>query len=378
LTGNSFLKIAPSELSACEGASGFLQSPFWGSFKARFGWKALAFRTEWAPAGVPPSAGGEAPAFRPLLVLHRALGPGFSFAYVPWGPELPGGGSCAWPDMEALAGALKPLLPRNTVFIRFDPPRRFTALPAERQWPRPGARMDAPSGTGTGKFRRARADVQPPDTVFIDLTQTEEALLGGMKNKWRYNVGLADRKGVAVRRLDPGSGELSQGLRTFYRIYRETAKRDGISIHGPDYYTALFELSARVPSAAAGLYLASHEGEDLAGIITLFRGPEAVYLYGASADHKRGLMAPYALQWRAMRDAKAAGCLYYDLFGIPPDENPAHPMAGLYRFKTGFGGTIFHRLGSWDYSYKPLLTGLYSMAEKTRKKIRDMKKRKKK
>jgi lipid II:glycine glycyltransferase (peptidoglycan interpeptide bridge formation enzyme) len=86
-------------------------------------------------------------------------------------------------------------------------------------------------------------------------------------------------------------------------------------------------------------------------------------------------MAPYALQWQAMRDAKASGCLFYDLYGIPPDENPDHPMAGLYLFKTGFGGTVVHRPGCWDYACRPVVTALYRAAEAARKKLRDAKKR---
>jgi lipid II:glycine glycyltransferase (peptidoglycan interpeptide bridge formation enzyme) len=185
-----------------------------------------------------------------------------------------------------------------------------------------------------------------------------------------------------VLRLAVGSlqtadtAEFRNKLEGYYKIYWETAERDGILIHGLEYYAALFEEAAR-SGVDIRLYMASHEGEDLAGIVTLFRGKEAVYLYGASANHKRNLMAPNALQWRAMRDAKAAGCGFYDLFGIAPNDDPNHPMAGLYRFKTGFGGRIVHRPGSWDYPYRPLVMALYSIAEKTRKKLWDLKKKKK-
>jgi lipid II:glycine glycyltransferase (peptidoglycan interpeptide bridge formation enzyme) len=207
----------------------------------------------------------------------------------------------------------------------------------------------------------------------VDLSLEETAILTGMKPKWRYNLGLAERRNVILRSVG-ASGPVREELEKFYALYGETARRDGISIHGPEYYTALFEEAAK-SNVDLRLYMASHEGEDIAGIITLFRGREGVYLYGASASHKRNLMAPYALQWRAMRDAKAAGCGFYDLFGIPPRADPEHPMAGLYRFKTGFGGKIIHRPGSWDYPYRPVARTLYHAAEWTRKKMWDSKKR---
>ncbi|MDR1238550.1 MAG: peptidoglycan bridge formation glycyltransferase FemA/FemB family protein [Treponema sp.] len=364
------LNISPAELSVCDGAASFLQSGFWGSFKARFGWEPSPFLVNW----------GTGPA-RPLLVIRRPLGPGLSFAYVPWGPELPedcsagdagpdagdaadgGGAENSWlaekrrNALETLACSLKPLLPGNTAFIRFDPP-----------WYSVGAGTAPPAPDKP--FVRAAADVQPPDTVIIDLAKDEDALLMEMKPKWRYNIRLAERKGLLIQRLD------EQGLEVFYALFEETARRDGIAVHSLDYYRALFELCRTYPGGGqeARLYLASHNGDPAAAIITLFRGDEAVYLYGASSDRNRNLMAPYLLQWRAMNDAKAAGCRFYDLFGIPPGEDPGHPMAGLYRFKTGFGGRIIHRPGSWDLAYRPLATGLFRAAESLRKSLMNAKK----
>jgi hypothetical protein len=307
-------------------------------------------------------------------VILRPLGPGLSFAYVPWGPELPeefsagaaGAGAAEavgtgeageakrQQALEALAAALKPLLPPHTAFIRFDPP-----------WHTQGA-GDAPPALDR-PFLRAAADVQPPDTVILDLAPEPEAILGAMKPKWRYNIGLAEKKGVAISREDQG------GLDTFYALLEETARRDGIAVHHIAYYRALFDHARNYPGAGQEirLYAARHEGDALGAIVTLFRGKDAVYLYGASSGHKRNLMAPYALQWKAISDARAAGCLFYDFFGIPPNEDPRHPMAGLYRFKTGFGGRIIHRPGSWDYVYKPLFYRLFRTAEGLRKSLRD-------
>ena len=337
--------------AACDDAASFLQSGFWGAFKARFGWEALAFRAVWENGEV-----------KPLLVLRRSLlsgplGRGISLAYIPWGPELPSEIKSAFQTedlarrtaLTELAEALKKLLPKDTAFIRFDPPWYSEELNAFSP-PLP--------------FTRSGADIQPPDTVLISLKEPMESILAGMKPKWRYNARLALKKGVKVRRA--GVEEIA----VFYDLLKETAGRDGIAIHGVEYYRTLLENTR--PDIR--LYLAEHEGDTLAGIVTLYREREAVYLYGASSEKKRSLMAPYALQVKAMEDAKEAGCEEYDLFGIPPDDDPSHPMAGLYRFKTGFGGRIIHRPGSWDFPCHPLLYRLFRGAESFRKKLRTMKK----
>ena len=342
-----FLKKA--DLSACDGAASFLQSGFWGTFKARFGWEALAFKLDWGPDQTEKP--GET---KTLLVLCRSLSRFFSLAYIPWGPELPADCSDRHAALKDLAAALKKQLPKDTAFIRFDPP-----------WFSEDA---APPDMGP-PFLRSGADIQPPDTVVIDLEQSMESIMEQMKPKWRYNARLAIKKGVNVRRA--GVEEID----VFYGLLEETAKRDGISIHSLEYYKALLELAASHSALKVRLYLAEHEGEILAGIVALFRGREAVYLYGASSDKKRNLMAPYALQIKAMEDAKDQGCREYDLFGIPPNEDPLHPMAGLYRFKTGFGGRIIHRPGSWDYPCRPMAYRLFRSAEILRKKLWTYKKK---
>jgi lipid II:glycine glycyltransferase (peptidoglycan interpeptide bridge formation enzyme) len=297
----------------------------------------------------------------PLLVMRRPLAFGISFAYVPWGPELPPDFSPTDKEKTAilreLALALKAFLPENTAFIRFDPP-----------WYTEGAETPAPPVYSP--FSRSAADVQPPDTVLLDLRPPEEDILKQMKSKWRYNIKLAEKRGVQVRCTG------AQGLEKFYTLFRETAGRDGLSIHSMDYYQSLFAHCAEYPGQELRLYLAEYNGKTLAANIVLFRNSIATYLYGASSDQDRNLMASYALQWKAIEDAKAAGCTQYDLFGIPPSADPAHPMAGLYLFKTGFGGRIIHRPGSWDFAYKPLVRRFFTAAESLRKGFRTMKKKK--
>jgi lipid II:glycine glycyltransferase (peptidoglycan interpeptide bridge formation enzyme) len=309
-----------------------------------------------------------------------------TIAYVPHGPETAalsaaggsqaGGKNPAASDVPAGPATLATIgseLSRQTsphpTFIRFDLPQ---------EGPRgetPGAEGGRPDGLRAGDLcfeelrnqglRRAPVDVQPPSTVLIDLDPEEEEILAGMKSKTRYNVRLAGKRGVSVREgvVRPrGDDDLSR----WYGLYRETAARDRIAIHAEAYYRALFETAALFPDVDLSLLVAEHEGDFLAGIIVLRYGEAATYVYGASSNHKRNLMAPYGLQWEAMRRAKISGARRYDLFGIPPADDPAHPMHGLYRFKTGFGGRIVHRLGAWDYPVSRGAYALYRGAEAAR------------
>ena len=353
MKNEGFIKeIKTADLSVCADADTFLQSSMWGEFKSRFGWKPNAFLIKWE--------GGEE---KPLLAISRKIAPGFSFVYVPWGPELPND----FPSDKKhfalceLAVKLKKYLLKKTVFIRFDPP-----------WYDENSAMFSGDEAQTFLFtglKRPAADIQPPDTVLVDISLPAEKILENMKPKWRYNISLAEKKGVIVKACG------AEDLETFYSLLKETSKRDGILIHGIDYYKTLFELCETEKDEKLNLYIASHEEQAIAAIAVLFRKDCATYLYGASSDKKRNLMPSYALQWKAMQDAKEAGCKIYDLFGIPPDDNPNHPMAGLYRFKTGFGGQVVHRPGSWDYPYKTFFYSLFNLAEKARKKMRDRKKR---
>jgi lipid II:glycine glycyltransferase (peptidoglycan interpeptide bridge formation enzyme) len=303
--------------------SSFLQSPLWARFKADAGWRGRAF-----------SAYRGAKEFS-FLVLERGLGRLGNLAYVPHGPSFDPGTEDRGPFLAALSRELSGVLDPATIAIRWDPP-----------WYDPSGSAPLPLSP---HLRRAVTEVQPPDTVIIDLSSGPEAVLGAMKPKWRYNVRLAEKKGVVVELVG------IESLHEWYGLYQVTAQRDRISIHPEAYYSRLLELALPGSIPEARLYMArSKEGSLLAGIICVFQGEDAVYLYGASSNEGRELMPAYALQWRAMKDAMAMGCTRYDLFGIPPADDPSHPMHGLWRFKTGFGGMVIHRQGAWDYPLKPL------------------------
>ena len=320
-----------------------LQTAYWGRLKSQFGWEPFAFRFSH------PTLSDAVP----FLVLVRRFGFGFSLAYFPHGPEIPAAtvGTLAKVKLlEELSKSLREYLPNKCLFLRFDLP--WTG-DAHGTLPLPFAES----------FIKAPVDIQPSSTVLLDLSVSEEEILGQMKSKSRYNIRLALKKGVNVRAYG------KEMVDVWYAMYKETAKRDRIVVHSLDYYRALFSTAAERPADSPAIHLLMAEIDEIpvAGIILALHGHRATYLFGASTKIKRNFMPAFALQWEAIRVAKAAGCTAYDLFGIPPNDNPSHPMHGLYRFKTGFGGAIEHRVGCWDYPYIKPLYNVYRLLETSRK-----------
>jgi lipid II:glycine glycyltransferase (peptidoglycan interpeptide bridge formation enzyme) len=337
----------------------FLQTPFWAQFKGAHGWKPLFFimnGTSVAPLVQSPS-NTEQTQDALLTVLVRTFKIGFtkvSIAYVPMAPEYDKTNESAYvKELNDIALSLKAYIPQGTMCVRFDPPIDFLTTDERDTF---DARLPSLVQNTNTSLIQSPVAVQPPDTVLLSLDKTEEELLNNMKPKWRYNVKLAEKKGVTVTAYHAGDVGFDEAFNAFYDLFETTGKRDGISPHAKSYYNDLLTRGAPVASATTSssnapvvtLYLASHENDKLAGIITLFCGREAVYLYGASGNIKRNLMPAYLLQWTAICDAKKFGCPVYDFYGMPPTDDSNHPMHGLYLFKTGFGGTIIHRPGSFD------------------------------
>ena len=376
-------------------AQRFLQTAFWADFKAAHGWKAQYFALDKQnkTLTVIENDTNERSLNTNehslvISVLTRSFSIAkikrFSLAYIPMIPEaaLEETKESLAEKMLNLSALLKPYLPDDCLFIRFDPAVDFFT-PQERD--AFASSLDTWARKNAYNLHRAPVAVQPPDTTILDLSKSEDDLLAGMKNKWRYNVRLASKKGVKITRHFGSDKDFENAFDTFYALFQQTSERDGVSFHEKEYYLDLLKrgcpesvVSTGSTTADAGsttaapagkplvtLYLAEHEGDYLAGIITLFCEREAVYLYGASGNIKRNLMPAYLLQWTAIQDAKAFGCPCYDFYGMPPTSDESHPMHGLYLFKTGFGGQNTHRPGSFDV---PLKNGYktYLAAEKLR------------
>ena len=186
----------------------------------------------------------------------------------------------------------------------------------------------------------------------LDLRPDEKTLLAGMKEKWRYNIRLAGRKGVSVRR-----GEGLADIDTFYRLYETTSERDEFFIHDKTHYENVLRLYSRGDRAA--LLLAEYEGEAISGMIVLRFGRWSWYMYGASSNEHRNLMPNHLLQWNAMQWAKSHGCWYYNFRGIPDVLEEGEDLWGVYVFKRGFGGYALRSLETHDLVYQPLVYAAY-------------------
>lgn len=189
--------------------------------------------------------------------------------------------------------------------------------------------------------------VQPLRTILLDLTPDEQRLQANMKEKWRYNIRLPARKGVQVR---AAAGK--EDVEAWYRLLQITGQRDHFGVHSFDYYWRAWQIFA--PSEQAELLLAEYEGQPLAGIFVGYMARQAIYLYGASSNEHRNLMPNYLLQWEAIRRAKARGATCYDFWGIPHTDNTDEAMAGVYRFKSGWGGRIVSFAGNYEYIFRPI------------------------
>lgn len=305
-----------------------LQSYAWGEFKFQFGWTPLRLAAE-----------EEGRILAAAQILIRSL-PISSFAYLPKGPVVAESRREALPML--FEAAHRDLRRGRCIFLRVEP--------------------DGEEGSAWGEelsrlgFRQVPATVQPQSTILVDLHPSPEELLAGMKPKTRYNIGLAQKKGVAVR--EGREADLAE----FYRLLEETSHRDEFFIRSANYYRQAWRLFA--PSGRCRLLLGTFQGQTIAGLMAFAWGKRAWYLYGASSQENREVMPNHLLQWQAMLWAKERGCTSYDLWGIPDEVGRSGEpqdfmerkggLWGVYRFKRGFGGQVVRSAGAFDYTYSRL------------------------
>jgi len=300
-----------------------LQSGEWGELKSRFGWQAVRI--------ISGTVGAQ--------VLFRKLPAGRHIGYLGKGP---------------VGGSIEPLMPEldaitrqyRSIFLKVEPDGWQDQTSEDSQAFQAGWIPSKP--------------IQPQRTVMVSLQGSEDEILSRMKQKTRYNIRLAQRKGVTIR--------ADSDLAAFHAMMKQTGERDRFGVHSQAYYQAAYDLF--YPSGSCELFTAFYNENPLASLMVFARGKTAWYLYGASSNEMRNLMPTYLLQWQAMLWAKEKGCLGYDLWGIPDMEESTlednftqreshEGLWGVYRFKRGFGGDILRSRGAYDRVYSSGLYALY-------------------
>lgn len=194
--------------------------------------------------------------------------------------------------------------------------------------------------------------LQPQKTLFLDLSLDEGELLKAMHQKTRYNIRLAEKKGVNI--ILAGLDKFPD----FWRLLEMTSSRDGFRLHSRFHYENLLKSENEIK-----MYLAYFEGQVIAGGLFSFFCDRVTYLHGASDNSFRNLMAPYLLQWMVIKEAKKNdGYKYYDFYGIDEKKWP-----GVTRFKTGFGGFSFKYPGTYDLILRNGIYNLYNFLRRLRR-----------
>lgn len=301
-----------------------LQTRAWGELKAAFGWEAIHV------------INGDSGA----LLLIRRLVIGQSIAYLPKGPI-----GLFTPDL--LRELIEISRKLKAVFLKIEPDLFDDAH-----------QEIVPEGLTQARVVRT-ATIQPQRTIVLPIDGSENTWLGRMKQKTRYNINLAEKKGVVVHP--------SRDIKAFYQMMLTTGERDGFGIHTEAYYQRAFDLFH--PSDKCVLLMAYYLDTPLAGLMTFAHGERSWYLYGASNNLERNRMPAYLLQMESLRWAASKGCTVYDLWGIP-DHDEAEleqhfiyrqdGLWGVYRFKRGFGGDLKRSVDAYDLVFNPLLYKIYS------------------
>jgi len=190
--------------------------------------------------------------------------------------------------------------------------------------------------------------VQPRCVMQLDLSPSIDDILADCKPKWRYNIRLAEKKGVTVR-----SDCAKDDLKAFYAVLQETAERDRFLVRGYSYYEQMWDYL--VLPGYAKLFLAEFEGEVVSGALSFIYGDKCWYTYGASSNRHRNVMPNHLMQWRMIEWAKESGCSWYDFRGVSQqnDAQSEDHLAGLNRFKEGFGAKFVEYIGEFDLPYSP-------------------------
>lgn len=312
---------------------GLLQAWLWGDFQKFLDNKVYRLAV----------VNGEGQFQAVILVVKHELPFEYNYLYCPRGPVIK---EIEPQALESLFAEIKKIAREDKSFmVRIDPP---WAIGHEQRLINFG-------------FRKSEYEVQPKCNLIIDITKNEEELLAQMKQKTRYNIGLAQKKGVKVQICQ----EICD-LESFWQLTKQTAKRDGFHPHSKEHYKKMFEILSK--DGTLKLFLAEYRNKIIAANLISFFGGVGTYLHGASADLYREVMATYLLQWHSILEAKKLGFKYYDFGGVNGRTYHNEKWEGITRFKTSFAPEVSAKeyIGGFEFILNPVVFAAYKFVKQIR------------
>jgi lipid II:glycine glycyltransferase (peptidoglycan interpeptide bridge formation enzyme) len=326
-------KIIYKDFEKCESLAkdSFLQSKTWANFKNKSSWKPIRIIIEEK----------DKPIYM-IQILKRPLPLGYCLLYAPYAYFEKKYEKLVLDKIKELARK------ENSIF--------FTLEAFEEDNNNRRKEMEK-LGFKKSLFRR----YQPEYTNILNISESEEEILKDMKPKGRYNIKLAQKKGVLIKKVTT-----IKDLKDYEKMNIETEKRDNFTARSFSYIKSLFNQLVEDNKGCA--YIAYYKKEPLSGIIVSHQGKRSTYMYGASSNKYRNLMAPYLAQWTAIIDAKKEGKVFYDFFGTAPtNATDNHKWMGITKFKEKFGGKQIQYLPGYDLIFKPVLYRMLAFISKLRK-----------
>jgi len=295
------------------------QSYEWGDFKSQFGWQPLRVILEEKIA---------------ISILKKYLPFAGNIYYLPKGPGI---FSAYQKDVSSLKLFKQFTAEIKNFILKRDKKALLVKIEPEL--------LEGQLDLAKFGYQKAAWDLQFKATIIVDISPPEDQILSSFKQKTRYNLNLARRRGIQVKAV-----KLNQrSIDLMYNLMRSTQQRAGFFLRRKSYFASYWQ--ALEKAKMGQLFLASYKRQVLAGIFVTIFNQKAYYKDGGSLTIYRNLMAPYLLQWEAIRWAKSHGATSYDLVAVPPIselDNPNHLLYGLYQFKRGFAREVVEFVGCWD------------------------------
>lgn len=299
-----------------------LQSKEWGEFRTKTGLKVVR-------DGVIQ------------VSIHKIPYTPWNVGYCPKGPM---------PDESQVETLKKIARENNCIFIKCEPKEEVTSDKVELKTLKQLGFVE-----GRSLFTKYN--------FVLDVTPSEDELLASFKQKTRYNIKVAEKKGVTVSIDDS-----PEAFERYLELTEETTKRQGFYAHSRTYHKKMWETlhSADI----AHLLTARYEGQIISTWVLFKYGDTLYYPYGASTREHREVMANNLVMWEAIRLAKKWGLTYLDMWGaLGPEADPSDPWYGFHTFKAGYGARHVEYIGTWDYVAKPGLYKVFRVIEDIRWKI---------